>query len=427
MTYVLIFLAVSSNYFPPIALTLGGLNLRPSQLFLPLTFFLLLKGARNIRFGWAAGIALAGLVFWLTTIFWTLVNIGYYQNPLVPFGHAVLFGLNLLHAMAIFLLVARTKRWRETTMVFVYSVAILNIALLALTAANTLGIGGSFATSFLEAQDAPLLVEGEVVGGQIDRLVAGINVGVVSVGALLAMIGVLLQSKTRITPRLGLLTALLVVGIILGFSRQSLISAAAGLVVILFCLVRMQKLGKSFAFLTFVSGIVVVLYFLSGVPIIANYFEAFAGRAALLLDAQSYTTGTAVDRTNMWLSMLDDFERHPLYGMGQDAFMRYFPYEGGQGSHSFPVEVLHTTGLGGFAPYLYLHFAILIAAGRLLAKGLRYGDDVWLLAGLDAACVAIIVSSFTNLIFWNPTYWLLLGLLAVATRILKKSPRVSPS
>jgi hypothetical protein len=114
--------------------------------------------------------------------------------------------------------------------------------------------------------------------------------------------------------------------------------------------------------------------------------------------------------------MLSDFLSNPIAGAGQDAYLKHFPTATGQGSHSFPIEVLHATGLFGFLAYLYVHLSPIVGAWFTLRKADSADPAAWHLVGLLAAFVSICFASFTNLIFWGPPYWLLLGLLVVALR-----------
>jgi len=79
--------------------------------------------------------------------------------------------------------------------------------------------------------------------------------------------------------------------------------------------------------------------------------------------------------------------------------------------------VLHTAGVWGFAPYLYLHAVVGRDAWRAVRRRKLADRDRWLLLGLLAGYAAVLLSSLTNLVFTNVTYWLLLGLVAGSARV----------
>ena len=119
----------------------------------------------------------------------------------------------------------------------------------------------------------------------------------------------------------------------------------------------------------------------------------------------------------MWLAMWADIVRDPFSGRGQDAYLPYMlnPWE--EGSHNFPLEVLHAAGLIGFASYAVFHAAIFARGGRTAVRTRHYPDMGWSVVALIAGGAAIVVASLTNLIFWNPIYWTTLGMLAGATTV----------
>src|SRR5262249_38030891 len=81
------------------------------------------------------------------------------------------------------------------------------------------------------------------------------------------------------------------------------------------------------------------------------------------------------------------------------------------GSHNFPLEVLHASGIVGFGAWVILHAVIAVGTFRQLRRAELTDSDRNALLGLTCAVIAIVSASFSNLIFWNPTYWMLLGVL----------------
>ena len=152
-----------------------------------------------------------------------------------------------------------------------------------------------------------------------------------------------------------------------------------------------------------------------------DFLAAFAGRVAQLASPEKYSTGTVYGRTTMWTAMWVDIVRDPLAGSGQDAYLRYFPDEFGEGSHNFPLEVWHAAGLIGFGAYLIMHAVMLIQPTVLLLRyPRRLASEYWIVLGALSASIALVLASFTNLIYWNPAYWIVLGLAAASTTLAQR-------
>ena len=119
----------------------------------------------------------------------------------------------------------------------------------------------------------------------------------------------------------------------------------------------------------------------------------------------------------MWI----DIVRNPWIGAGQDAYLRYMVNPEEQGSHNFPLEILHTSGLFGFLAYLLMHTLILFFAFHTVIGRGGHTETAktyrWLLISLIGATIAVWVSSLTNLIFSNPSYWACSGLLLAGIHV----------
>jgi len=212
------------------------------------------------------------------------------------------------------------------------------------------------------------------------------------------------------------------IGMMIGFSRQAVLSLALGLLVVapfLFGRGHVMRLVKF-------AGVSLVLTTVALVAILATppgrqFWYAFAGRTAQLFDPQAYRSGTAASRADIWTSMVTDIERNPFVGQGQDSYLRYMdPWE--QGAHNFPVEVMHSTGLIGFLGYLVLQMlAPLVGFAILIVRPIADRGRLPLIATL-AGYISIVAASITNIIYWNPTYWLWLGMMVAAVRIADRTP-----
>ncbi len=416
LMYLFIF-AICFTAWVPVSVNVGGLNLRVSQMLLPIVLLRLLPG--QPVFVVSRGklrLFVSGALLWASLLFWTAVNAASYDSMARPFGHVLLLGLNLLHMAAVYLLVARTGRLREALLSLLVSVSVLNAVLLVTTVGAELGIG--FFQRFLSEEGAELLVGGELAAGVVSRFkFAGVISGVMSAVALIVTVTLLLRRDRRRSKWPWLLGAVSVAGMVVGFSRQNVVSLAGGLAMVGWYLFVRGQLGRLVR-ITMVSLIVAVIgvAVLHQLPGTRAFVQAFAGRALQLFQPEAYTTGTVGGRMQLWSGMWRDIAGNPLWGNGQDAYLKHHPNPWERGSHNFPLEVLHASGIVGFLAYAHLHLAVFGAARKAVRLRHLPETERWLLLGLIGAAVAVWLSSITNLIFSNPVYWMVLGLLVAGGR-----------
>jgi O-antigen ligase len=332
-----------------------------------------------------------------------------------PLARVFLHGLNLLQFAAIYLLVQRSRKLDSAARTFLATVAFLNA--FVLVASTLASLGFSLPQAFLAEEAAPLAIEGEVVAGSVRRFSVGVVVGCVSAAAFVLALSLLLDPAERRKGPLFLSAGFAGVGIIVGFSRQGVLSLLAGLGVVVLGSLQWRHIRRLFkaAALTVIL-LLAVVGLLALLPGGDDYLQAFAGRTLLLAQPDAYSTGTVLGRTSMWLDMVADIRANPFVGRGQDAYRQYGnAWE--EGSHNFPLEVLHTAGVWGFVPYLAFHAAIPFVALMLTRRARRQGRPPFLLLGLLGAYVAVTFASLTNLIFWGPIYWLVAALLAAAASL----------
>ncbi len=427
LLHAFLFLIVLAAYLP-FAVKVWGLNLRPSQVLLPVVLLRLLgSGAVSRIRPRALKLASAGLLMWGLVLLWTLVNLGGYANPVLALGRVGLLGLNLLHAAAMYLLVAETGRWRQAVLAWAGWVAAFNAFLLL--AGTELGRYLAPLEGYLVWEAAPVLVQGTLTGGTVRRFTVGVLAGNLSAAVVVLLLSWMLRERRgggRWWEWVGL--ALATAGMVMGFSRQAVVGLAAGLGWIGFQLMRQGRLKRLGVLLMLSPVLGGLLWLLAQAPPTQPFFQALAGRAWLLLDAGAYRTGTAGERLKMWGQILGDVAGNPLAGAGQDAYMVYYPSATGGGSHNFPLEVLHAGGLLALLAYLYLHGTIFRGAWRAL-RGRQLGDaERGLLLGLSGALLVVWLSSLTNLIFWSQVYWLVLGLSeAGAGEAARRRPELVPA
>ena len=411
-TSIFIFVTCSTIYIP-FGVSIGGLNARASQFLLP--FFLLLlftrRGRPAVRA--AAYVTVSGAAFVIALLYATIRNY-FGDQGLVPLGRVFLYGLNLLHMAAIYMAILRLGNPLGAVKAYVYSVSAFNGYFLIIAFVARSGLPVPF--SVVTMSEQPVFVGGHVASAQVARFESGgVLAGCVSAVSLIIILCLLISGGwTRGERRkLGVCAILTGMGIIIGFSRQSFLSFVVGIgAVFAYLMIRQGIVAtvKACIGTLAVSAAAIVLLMFSSVG--EGYGRAFAGRVLMLADEDSYSVGTAKDRIDLWTAMWEDVLRNPFIGVGQDAYMVYFPSPSGGGSHNFPLEVLHAGGLLAFLPYLLLHAIPLWLGIRMVLFSHRHQATLrWTILGLLLGSVALILASFTNLVYWNPVYWILLGIL----------------
>src|SRR5262249_7560856 len=126
--------------------------------------------------------------------------------------------------------------------VFMASITLFNAVLVVISVANAFG-ASSFGM-FLLQETNPLLVNGDLVGDEIYRFVFGVLTGNLSVAAILIGMSMLLEPRAGQRYWLWLVLIICTLGTIIGYSRQSLISALGGLLVLAFYIIRRRRAGK---------------------------------------------------------------------------------------------------------------------------------------------------------------------------------------
>jgi hypothetical protein len=419
LTTILI-VAACSTVWLPLSFSIGGLNLRVSQLVLgPVLLILFGQSSWRLTALGATQVVL-GTVFVGVLLFWTV----WWHDTLPPLsaGRVALHVLNLLHLVALQVLVCRTGELRRAVHTLIATVAAFDgfYVVVALLAAA----GVSLPLPILVTASQPTLVGGEIVARTVQRFEGGgIIAGCLSAACLLMLLAMVMDRVERRPRRWWLTAVLLSAGIVLGYSRQSLVGLALGIVVIAIGFALRGQMQHTIR----VAGRLIGAGIMSGIlltaiPATRVYVGAFAGRASLLWSGTSYSTGTAAERVQMWSAMWDDITENPLMGRGQDAYLRHYPPTDpstrdspGGGAHNFPIEVWHAGGLIAVLAILGFHLLVYWPATvGLLAVPRAYAC---LTIGLVAGGASVATAALTNLIYWNPTYWLILGLVS-AVRVI---------
>lgn len=407
--------AICFSAWIPLSIDVAGLNIRASQILLPIVYYRWFafrpapRVSRDLML-----VMISGGVIWCAVLFWTLVHSSTYESLFGPLGRVVLLALNLLHIPPIVFYATQPQRWNKAVLALLVSIAILNSILLV--AAIAIQMGLRLPEGWVVMEQAPVLLGRQLTGDLVPRFTfAGVTGGVMST-VVLIIATTLLVSPGALRGFWWWVVALVgSIGMVVGFSRQAVISLAAGIAVFTLGLLRhtqpMRAVGAAaLASAITLAGMGIVTVLPGGRP----FQSAFTGRSAQLVQPQAYRTGTVEARMVLWRGMLRDVARNPMVGAGQDVYVKYMADPGARGAHNFPIEILHAGGLVGFLAYAVLHATLFMVAWRVWNSPLASDGQPWLALGVAGGYVAVWLSSLTNLIYTNPVYWAVVGLLLAA-------------
>jgi hypothetical protein len=409
---ILIVSACATVWFP-MSIPVAGLNVRASQLVLMPLLLLLFKESRWRITARSAATVFCAAVFIGTLLFWT----AWWQESLPPKapGRVLLHVINLLHWAVLQTLIMRSRALRRAMLTLIATVAAFDAFYIVVAALAAAGI--SIPLPILVSVSQETLVNGERVVQTVQRFEGGgITAGCLSAACLLMALTMMMDRPERRPKRWLLTCALLGAGIVLGYSRQSLVSlAVGGLVIAVGLAIRGQAQQVLRTGLRVVGAAVATTIVLTLLPPTRVYMQAYAARASQLVSSSSYSSGTASERLVMWSAMLGDVEANPFFGQGQDAYLRHYPPDDptqkpGEGAHNFPIEILHAGGLIAFLALAGLH---VLAFGPLIVRVLAGSrEHMYVAIALAAGGAAVVASTLTNLIYWNPTYWVFLAMVS---------------
>lgn len=195
-----------------------------------------------------------------------------------------------------------------------------------------------------------------------------------------------------------------VTGMVMSASRGPLVGFVAGLAVLL-ALAGRGHIMRLFWRLTLVVGIATVPAVVY-VGISPGVRAAVVARLATLFDLSA---GTTVDRLVLWGWMLSDVRARPILGSGADAYRIY--RDPGYPAESFPIEILHSAGLIGFACFTAWLVGLFVRGWRVPPR------NAPVTVAALAAFVGLNVAVATNPGAWGTFYWVLAGLAAAAPAV----------
>jgi O-antigen ligase len=221
---------------------------------------------------------------------------------------------------------------------------------------------------------------------------------VFSVFVALLLLGVILETRSRITGLVGLAAlAVMVFGIVFSFSRTGYVAFAAGIGVFLFMPIQRRRRALLAAGAV---GLLFLVYLMTPEAVreraYSIYSHVIRREAGISYDA----------RLEMWRRGLADFLRHPVLGTGA---------WGPEIKDNSYVKILAEGGILGFAAFLVLLHAVLREEWRVIRRsgGDRFMRGITL--GIVPASVAcLVVYNFSGDFFgvhrFMGVFWIVLAL-----------------
>jgi O-antigen ligase len=224
------------------------------------------------------------------------------------------------------------------------------------------------------------------------------NYAVYIVYVTFLFLGVLLESRCRVTSVLSLISlAAVLYSIVFSFSRTGYVALAAGIVTV-FAVPhrRARKLWLAGA----LTGAVVVISILTPASVVSR-----AGSILASLGGERVAISFGA-RLDLWKASLSEFARYPILGVGAGVVgLR----------DSFYIKILNMAGIAGATAFAWLLY-VMMSAGRRLAS-LRFKDDLVrgiAMGQLPAMMACLIVFNITADYFehyrFMGTLWIVLAL-----------------
>ena len=230
-----------------------------------------------------------------------------------------------------------------------------------------------------------------------------------------------LCGRTQARVLAGAALALVLVGLLLTFSRGAYVGLVAGLVVFAIAAAPLIRLTRRW--LAAVPAVLAILLLVVMVPPLRDEASAVLSRAT---STANFSDGSINDRFDLWRVGAAIAADHPLLGTGPDTYPVVFPHyrDSVLGStrakywlgyrpespHNVLVAIADGAGLPALAAYLVLVAGVLVAIGRVLRRQLDMTARL-VVAGIAAAIVGYFVTDLfmTADVAGTWILWLLLG------------------
>lgn len=406
-------------WLPPVA-TVAGFNLRAHQVFMGLVLAVLLLRPGVARYPtWAWQYAAPMLGLFATALIFTVNNSPDLGRAL---GHVLLLGMNLCHAWLLLLLIGEDQDLLRRCLQLVAwaTIVALGWTVLVMMAAQA-GVGAVQGMIFYDR--LPLVGPAGIRTGDIARFIWGVVLGSYFGSLALICAGLLRSREWGSWLLFGTGGVAGTVGIVLGLARGPLVAFLGGVATYGLGLLVQGRLVRVATTAAGALGLLLAAYV--AVDLIDSprfpVRDAFVGRVVQLATPAQYSTGTAGERLRMWQLMLEDVRANPLVGSGFDTYRKYVPTNETV-SESFPVEILHATGVIGFAAYAAFQLLAVWRAVRVILRHRLATPISHAVLTLLAAHTGLTLASATNPSGSGALYWLLFALLIAAAEIGLRTP-----
>jgi O-antigen ligase len=216
-------------------------------------------------------------------------------------------------------------------------------------------------------------------------------------------LGLILGNNSLSKRLFGLLTSLLIIiGVVITFSRTGFIALSAGLIYVIYSYLRKSK--NKFSGLVIIAFLIFgVLWFAGGVGINSS-INARLGSLSTLNDP----------RIEIWKVVITAFKSSPIFGIGLGAFpTSYLTYrdltpnllriwDGLRDPHNIYLQILSETGLIGGILFSAILFTTIKYCLKLINSGFfTFEYPVMLMSALISMCISgIFFPVFFEKIFW---------------------------
>jgi len=188
-----------------------------------------------------------------------------------------------------------------------------------------------------------------------------------------------------------------ILSILLSFTRSAWLSFGVGLLLYFlfrkYLNVKSKKIVKYSLFFLAVFSIILILIFAIKTDLLVSYSE----KMTKIVD---YKTGTGATRLYLWKKVLQDVPSSWLLGHGTQGHLALFNNDETVGLANFPLDILHSSGILGFAVFIWIQIKILLLAIR----GIKSAENPFLKQVLRIFLVSFLALWINN--FFICVYWL---------------------
>ncbi len=217
--------------------------------------------------------------------------------------------------------------------------------------------------------------------------------------------------EKKYRPLLFIVACLLLLVLLLTFSRGGYLGLVVSLIFIILLLWRrLERKGKFF--LGGLAGLIMVIALIFGAPVISRFFSSF-----------DLAEGSNFGRLQIWQESLAVAKEHPLLGVGLGNYPAAIDFSGTYRSaitsHNLYLDILAELGIFGLAAWLWL----LASAALTALKEIKHGALIAPALGVLAALIYFVVHSFFETPIFNPTVLAFLMIILGLSVSLAKLPK----